>query len=239
MQKDKLNKKVLVKSVSTEILICVIAAAVIGIGLVVGVIKGSDLLGKVMLTLLTLFIAGLFLLNSINAVTAGNKLGIAAAIMLVISALLVVVLIWGANLLGDFYDTYGRMTVLVAMVSILLDLIVGNYIVLGKRLIIIQILQYLSFAYVELVVSFMIFGNNALVSAALIPILISAIIVTFTLYIVLKVKQKNMAQAEVENRVNGNGDEFVTITKVEYEELKAAAEKLKELTANSDPSDAN
>lgn len=211
MQKGKISKKILVKSVSAEILVCVIAAAIIDIGMAVGVIKGSGLLGQVMLTLLTLFIAGLFLLNSINAVTAGNKLGILAAFMLVVSAALFVFLIWGADLLGDAYDAYSRVIVVVAMVSVLLNLIVGNYIVLGKRLIIIQILQYLSFAYVELVVSFMIFGNNALVSAALIPVLISAIIVTFTLYIVLKVKQKNMAQAEVENRVNADGDEFVTI----------------------------
>lgn len=222
-----IGKKKLFKIVSAEILICVISAALIGIGMLFGLIKGTDLIGNIMLTLLTLFIAGLFLLNSINAVTAGNKLGIAAAIMLIISALLCIVLVWAGALLGDFYNTYSKITVIVAMVSILLDLIVGNYILLGKSLLLIQVFQYLSFAYVELVISFVILGSNALIN--LWQVFVLAIIVALTLYIVLKVKEKNIAQKETENRINNNG-EFVTITKVEYEELKAAAARLKELT---------
>lgn len=230
-----IGKKKLVKIVSAEILVCVISAALIGIGMLFGLIKGTDLIGNIMLTLLTLFIAGLFLLNSINAVTAGNKLGIAAAIMLVISALLCIVLIWASTLLGDFYNTYGKITVIVAMVSILLDLIVGNYIILGKSLLLIQVFQYLSFAYVELVIAFVILGSNVLINVW--QLFVLAIIVALTLYIVLKVKEKNIAQKEIENIINVNGDEFVTITKVEYEELKAAAARLKELTEQENTSE--
>lgn len=227
-----IERKKLFKIVSAEILVCVISAALIGIGLLFGLFKGTDVIGQIMLTLLTLFIAGLFLLNSINAVTAGNKVGIAAAIMLVVSALLCIILIWAGGLLGDFYDTYARITVIVAMVSILLDLIVGNYIILGKSLLIVQIFQYLSFAYVELVIAFLILGSEALINVW--QIFVLAIIIALTLYIVLKVKEKNIAQKETENKVNANGEEMVTITKKEYEELKAAAEKLKELTENAE-----
>lgn|GEM_PF-2104963 len=227
-----IERKKLFKIVSAEILVCVISAALIGIGLLFGLFKGTDVIGQIMLTLLTLFIAGLFLLNSINAVTAGNKVGIAAAIMLVVSALLCIILIWAGGLLGDFYDTYARITVIVAMVSILLDLIVGNYIILGKSLLIVQIFQYLSFAYVELVIAFLILGSEALINVW--QIFVLAIIIALTLYIVLKVKEKNIAQKETETKVNANGEEMVTITKKEYEELKAAAEKLKELTENAE-----
>lgn len=227
-----IERKKLFKIVSAEILVCVISAALIGIGLLFGLFKGTDVIGQIMLTLLTLFIAGLFLLNSINAVTAGNKVGIAAAIMLVVSALLCIILIWAGDLLGDFYDTYARITVIVAMVSILLDLIVGNYIILGKSLLIVQIFQYLSFAYVELVIAFVILGSEALINVW--QIFVLAIIIALTLYIVLKVKEKNIAQKETETKVNANGEEMVTITKKEYEELKAAAEKLKELTENAE-----
>lgn len=227
-----IERKKLFKIVSAEILVCVISAALIGIGLLFGLFKGTDVIGQIMLTLLTLFIAGLFLLNSINAVTAGNKVGIAAAIMLVVSALLCIILIWAGDLLGDFYDTYARITVIVAMVSILLDLIVGNYIILGKSLLVVQIFQYLSFAYVELVIAFLILGSEALINVW--QIFVLAIIIALTLYIVLKVKEKNIAQKETETKVNANGEEMVTITKKEYEELKAAAEKLKELTENAE-----
>ena len=232
MSSSVIEKKKLFKIVSAEILVCVIAAALIGIGLLFKVIAGSELIGNIMLTLLTLFIAGLFLLNSINAVSAGNKVGIAAAIMLIISVLLCVVLIWAGSLLGDFVTTYSRITVIVAMISILLDLIVGNYIILGKSLVIVQIFQYLSFAYVELVIAFVILGSTALIE--LWQIFVTAIIVALTLYIVLKVKEKNIAQKAVETKSAGDyGEDYVTITKTEYENLKAEVERLRELTANA------
>ena len=231
MANEKVNKKVLVKSVSAVILVCVIAAAAIGLGLLFTLLEFSDLVANVLLSLLTVFIAGLFLLNSINAITAGNKVGIFAAFMIIISAILFLLLIWA----GDLGEIFNYIIVIVSMVSILLNLIVGHYIILRKSLLIVQILLYLNFAYVELVLAFVILGSSALIVYW--QIFVAAIIIALTLYIVLKVKEKNIAQKETETKVNGNGDEFVTITRTEYEELKAAAEKLKELTANSEISE--
>lgn len=231
MANEKVNKKVLVKSVSTVILVCVIAAAIIGLGLLFGLMKFSDPVANILLSLLTIFIAGLFLLNSINAITAGNKVGIFAAFMIVVSAILFLLLIWAGNL-GEIFN---YIIVIVSMVSILLNLIIGHYITLGKSLIAIQIFLYLSFAYVELVVAFAILGNSSLIEIW--QVFVTAIIVALTLYIVLKVKEKNIAQRETETKLNGNGDEFVTITKAEYEELRAAAEKLKELTGSAEVSE--
>ena len=224
----KLKRKNLVKIISTEILVCVIAAAVIGLGLLFKLFGYSGTLGNLLLSLLTLFIAGLFLLNSINAVTVGNKFGICAAFMVIFSAILFLILIWLGGILGDFYSVFSYIIVTVSMISILLNLIIGNYIVLKKQLLAVQIFLYLCFAYVELVVAFVIFGNSALIEYW--QIFVAAIIVALTLYIVLKVKEKNIAQRNVETNATQNGEEYVTITKAEYEELKAAAEKLKELT---------
>ena len=221
--------KKLVKIVSTMIVVCVIAAALIGVGLLFKIIQSSNTIGNIMLTFLTLFIAGLFLLNSIKAVTVGNKVGNVAAVMLMISAALFVVLIWFGGQLGDFGDAYGKITVIVAMISIMLDLIIGNYIILGKSLLFVQILQYVSFAYVELVVALAILGDPTLV--AYWQVLVLACIIALTLYIVLKVKEKNIAQEQVDHRPDG--DEYVTITKTEYENLKAEIARLRELTADS------
>lgn len=231
MANEKVNKKVLVKSVSTVILVCVVAAAIIGLGLLFGLIKSSDPLTNILLSLLTVFIAGLFLLNSINAITSGNKVGIFAAFMIVVSAILFLLLIW----VGNLGEVFNYIIVTVSMVSILLNLIIGHYIALGKSLIAVQIFLYLSFAYVELVVAFAILGNSSLIEIW--QVFVTAIIAALTLYIVLKVKEKNIAQKDTETKLHENGDEFVTITKKEYEELKAAAEKLKELTANSEISE--
>ena len=221
-----LEKRKLVKIISIEVLVCVIAAALIGIGLLFSILKISDALGKVLLSLLTLFIAGLFLLNSINAVSKGNKVGMFAAFMILLSAILFLILIWLGEFMGDFYTAYSYIIVIVSMLSILLDLIIGNYIVLGKSLLAVQIVFYLSIAYIELAVSFAILGNNAIIDVW--QIFVLAIILAITLYVVLKVKQKNIAQDTVNAESVSSDGEFVTITKTEYENLKAEIERLRE-----------
>ena len=226
MENININKNSLVKTVSGVIIACTVAAAVIGLGLLFQLIVYSDILGQVLLSLLTVFIAGLFLLNSINAITVGNKLGIFAAFMIVVSAILFLVLIWANQYLGSFGEVFSYIIVSVSMLSVLLNLIVSNYITLNKSLLAVQIILYICFAYVELAVSLAIFGNGVLTN--LWQILVTAIIVILTLFIVLKVKQKNIAHTAATNSIN-SGD-YITITKTEYENLKAEVERLRELT---------
>ena len=233
MDTEKISKKGFVRIISTVILTCVIASAVIGLGLLFRLLSLSDTLVSILLSLLTVFIAGLFLLNSINAVTAGNKFGIFVACMIIISAILFLLLIWMKNL-GVVFN---YVIVIVSMISILLNLITGHFIVLGKSLIAVQVFLYLSFAYVELVLSFLILGNAKLIEHW--QIFVAAIIIAITLYVFLKVKEKNIAQREVETKANIKADEYVTITKQEYEELKVAALRLKEITAKNDSGDFN
>ena len=232
MEDLKFDKQTLVQIVSTGILVCVGASALIGLGLLFGLIGSSDILGQVFLSLLTLFIAGLFLLNSINAVTQGNKVGIVAAFMIIVSAILFLALIWAGQYLGTFGAAFNYIIVIVSMLSILLDVIIGHYIVLRKRFLIVQIVMYVALAYVETVLAFAILGNGALI--AFWQVFVAAIIVALALYIVLKVKEKNLAQETVEQKVDAN-TEYVTITKQEYENLKAEVERLRELTAEKTP----
>lgn len=234
MDVSKIEKKALVKSVSTVILVCVIAAAAIGLLLLFEAISGSELLGNIMLSLLTVFIAGLFLLNSINAVTAGNKIGIFAAFMIIASAILFLILIWVSEYLGSFKDTFNYIIVIVSMLSVLLNVIIGHYIVLGTRLILVQIAMYLCFAYAQLVISFVILGNGALIEYW--QIFVAAIIVALALYFVLKVQGKNIAQTQREQAVANSG-EYITITKTEYENLKAEVERLREIVDKKQPID--
>lgn len=228
MEKVNIDKNTLVKTVSGIIVACVVSAAVIGLGLLFKIIGFSDILGQVLLSLLTIFIAGLFLLNSINAITVGNKVGLFAAFMIIVSALLFLVLIWANQYLGAFGEVFSYIIVSVSMLSVLLNLIVSNYIALGKSLLLLQIILYICFAYVELAVSLAIFENTVLVS--LWQIMVTAVIVILTLFVVLKVKQKNIAHASAGK--NADKGDYVTITKTEYENLKAEVARLRELTAN-------
>ena len=215
------------KAITIAIIACVVAAALIGIGLLFNIVKPTDTVGKIMLTLLTIFIAGLFLLNSVNALAAGNKVGIVSAFMLSISALLCIGLIWLKGVMGDFVGVYGKIVVIVAIASILLNLIIGNYVTFGKKLIVIQIIQYITFAYVELVLAFVILGNNTLINFW--HVFAICAIVTLTLYAVLTVKQKGVFQANGGASAVADGD-VVTISREEYERLKDAEKQLKEIS---------
>lgn len=214
------NRKQIFKIISTVILVCVIASALIGLSLLFKIIGGSTLLGKIMLTLLTTFIAGLFMLNSINALTSGNKLGLVAFALIAISALLFYILIWVGEYFGDFYKAFTYIVVIVSMASILLNLIIGNYISLKWRLLGVQIPFYVAFAYIQFAISCSIFGNSYFIGALLTP-LIAVIIVTFTLFLVLEVKKKNLAQTAAETA----DAELVKIPKAEYDALIAELEE--------------
>ncbi len=217
------DRKKLVKAVSTLIIVCVVIAAIIGLLLLFNMIEGSTLIGNIMLTLLTLFISGLFFLNSINAIVKGNKIGIAAAIAIMICAVLYILLIWIGDTITEAFTMYPHFVVILSMASIFLNLVISNYITMGKSLIALQIALYISFGYIETTIALAILGNSVLIDVW--QIFVAAIIVSVTLYVVLKVKQKNIAHAEPQARLGENG-EFVTITKEEYERLKAAEEKL-------------
>ena len=218
----KKDKKKLVKAISTGIITCVVIAAVIGLLLLFKIIEGSDLLGKIMLTLLTLFISGLFFLNSVNAIVKGNKLGLASAIAIMVCAILYILLIWAEDVLGQV-EVYTYFVVILSMLSIFMNLVISNYIVLGNNLIAIQVVLYIAFGYIETTLAFVILGNSVLIDIW--QVFVAAIIVAVTLYVILKVKQKNI-QNTAAISVSENG-EYVTITKEEYDRLKAAEERLK------------
>ncbi len=216
------DKRKLVKVVSAEILVCVILSAAIGLLLLFNLIKGSNIVGNLLLTLLTAFISGLFFLNSVNAIAKGNKVGTASAIAIFVCAVLYIVLIWLGDKLGSVYTPYIYTLVILSMVSIFMNLVISNYIALGSKLLLIQIFLYIFFAYIETTLAFTILGNLVLINFW--QIFLAAIIIAITLYVVLKVKQKNVLHDE--NIVKANGEEYVTITKTEYDRLKAAEERL-------------
>ena len=217
-----INRKTLLKTVSAFSLVSVIVAAIIGLLLLFSVFEYSDAVGKILLSALTIFIAGILGFNSINAITSGNKISVAAGILLVVSAVLFLVLIWLGDVLGGFYDVYIYIVVVVSMLSVLLNVIIANYVALGKSLIIAQIIFDICLAYILLTVSFVIFGSSALIQFW--QIFVADIIVVLALYGVLKIKGKNIAQKETEIKA---ADGYITIKKEEYEEMKAEIERLK------------
>ena len=218
------SKKTLVKTISIITLISVIVAALIGLGLLFSIISMSFWVGRILLSCLTLAVAGILAFNSIRAMTSGNKIGVIAGILIPVSAGLFLVLIWLVDVLGSFYQTFLYIVVIVSSISILLNVIISNVVSMGKSLILLQVIYYLLISYIILTLDFVIFGNLALIKLWM--VFGAVVIVAIALFAVFIVKKKNIFQNEAEQRV---AEGYVKITVEEYEGLKAEVARLKAL----------
>lgn len=210
------DKNKMKKIISTVTLVCIGLSALIGLVLLFKVIGYSKLVGNLLLSILTVFIVGICLINAIESIFRKNKFGIATAIMIIISALLVLVWIWlPTQTETAFADIYSKIVIIVSMISIMLNVIVGNSIISGKKLLFIQIICGVTLAYIEVVVSLAIFGNYFLIESW--QIFVACIIVFLTLFIMLRVKVKGDKKEVESDHLPKNK---IIITKEEYDSLK-------------------
>ena len=107
------------------------------------------------------------------------------------------------------------------MATLLFDLFIGNYIVMKNKYLILQIIDYVAFLYIEVAISMAILGNSALITAY-IPF-VAAIIVFLVLFAILRIKVR---EKRTENVVS---DGQVAVSKDEYEALKAENARLKKI----------
>ncbi|MDY6367175.1 MAG: hypothetical protein SPL13_01460 [Clostridia bacterium] len=223
------NKKTLVKTISIITLVSVIVAALIGLGLLFKIISVDFWIGRILLSCLTLAVAGILGFNSIRAITSGNKIGLIAGILIPVSAGLFLVLIWLVDVLGSFYQPFLYVVVIISSISILMNVIISNVMSMGKSLILLQVIYYLLISYIILTLDFVIFGNLVLINHWM--IFGAVVIVAIALFAIFLVKKKNIFQNEAEQRV---AEGYVKITVEEYEGLKAEVARLKALVGETD-----
>lgn len=172
---------------------CISAAAIIGLLFLFKVFKDSPesvikTIGYIALTILVIFCASLFILNAVDALEQRKVLGIVTLSLIGFSSLLFFILIWFQNVIELGFFQY--LIVIISMVSILLDLFVGNYIRLGKRLFILQIIFIVFFIYFEVALSMAILGNSVLIKEGLLTYFIADILVFITIEIILLILGK-------------------------------------------------
>lgn len=204
------------KLITITSLVCVGISALLGILLLIKLVPTNATIGKIYLTLLTIFISGIFLLNAIDALNRKNVFGYITAVLICLSAVLFLVCIWG-GITGFFL----KLTVWFAMASILLDMIVSNVLALGNAYLFLQIPEYLLLSYIEIAIGLLIStGSTALIDVwqvfAICIILFLALLITLNIL----VKSKRGKKTEEVKR------DTVTISREEYEGL---LNKIKEL----------
>lgn len=185
-----MEKSTIKKIISWVSIVCVILSATIGILLLLKVLKGSTFIGNTYLSLLTIFMAGLFVLNAIDVITEKKIIGYVTIGLIGLSALLILIYIWANKAFGDFGSVYLKITIWIAVVTILFDVIVSTVILLEKKLLYLQIPYYVTTAYLELALALLITGATDVLVVKQWQIFLIVGIIMLALLIVIKIKSK-------------------------------------------------
>ncbi len=220
-------------------IICLATAGLIGILFMINLKAEfinddfSAFLVNVLLTLLVVFSAGLFLLNAVEAISRKNPLGFVSAGLIGLASLMFLVFIWSDI---EKNTTYIHLTWVISAITILFNVIVGNAIVIGKKLLPLQIINYLTLFYVELALVLLLlelpifFENDMWLLFAIVAI------VWIVFSIILSIKKKSILRSKAKSTsVEAPAEtvqETVTITKSEYQALLDKIADLENQLAN-------
>lgn len=220
-------------------IVCLATAGLIGIMFLVNILADfigeglSSFLVKVLFTLLVVFSAGLFLLNAVEAISRKSIFGFISAGLIAVSSLMFLVFIWALWQKIDEGSAYLHATWIISAATILFNVIVGNVIGLGKKLLPLQIINYVTLFYVELVIVMLICGNSSLFEESRWLLFAIVAIVWIVFSIILSIKKKAIARAAVNGeKIQPQAADTVTLTRADYQALLDKIADLENQLAN-------
>ena len=221
-----MNTKLIKKWISIISIICISVSGILGILYATKILKDSIYLGNVFLTLLTFVVVGLLLLNCISMPKEKEKLGLGSMILIGASMLLTLFTIWVKPLRDS--KVFLNIVIWICAISIFINILVGNYLKLGKKLLVVQIISYVLLAFLE----FLLCGN--ILSYAFIEkisngVVIGVVIIAWlTLSIILFIKGKD-SNLKIENETSTQNlpEGMMLISKKEYEAMLQELENLR------------
>lgn len=223
-----MNEKLIKKWISIVSIVCISISGILGILYVAEVLKGSIYLGNVFLTLLTFVVAGLLLLNCVSMPKEKEKLGYTSMILIGASMVLTLITIWIQPLRTS--KVFLNIVIWICAISIFINIFIGDYLKLEKRLLIIQIISYVLLAYLEFMVCGAILNYGFMEKITNGIVIGAAVIAWLTLSVILFIKGKdsNLKNTEEIKQNNTNiPDDMILISKKEYEALLQELETLR------------
>jgi len=204
------------KKISLFTIVFVVLSAIIAILALFGAFKIKGAIADLLFTFLTLSVAGILTINSCTMLERKNKLAIISLSLISVSALLVIIALW-SNVASS--NIYMEITLSACILSVCFNLIVSNILKLQNRYLSLQISSYISFA----VTSFF------LITAAWGSDILGDNIKIFVLFIILSLLAMGVLTvlSKKQNDEIATSNEYVKISKKEYEELLAIKEKHK------------
>lgn len=170
----------------------------------------------ILITVATLTVVGYFSLSSYNMLSKNKVLSYVSFGLIALSALLVVISTW-----ADFSGSgmFFKVTVTIALISILFIFIVSTSLKLERRFVAVQIVCHVILAIFVLLSILLTFGVTVLNNTPFFVMLVLSIVAFITVSVL---SNKNTTADTV-------SDGYVKISKQEYDELLAKAKQLETL----------
>lgn len=157
-----------------------------------------------------------------------EKLGYTSMILIGASMVLTLITIWIQPLRTS--KVFLNIVIWICAISIFMNIFIGNYLKLEKRLLIIQIISYVLLAYLEFMVCGAILNYGFMEKITNGIVIGAAVIAWLTLSVILFIKGKdsNLKNTEEIKQNNTNiPDDMILISKKEYEALLQELETLR------------
>lgn len=227
-KEELMNEKLIKKWITIVSIVSISISGILGILYATKVLKDSVYLGNVFLTLLTFVVVGLLLLNCVSMPKDKEKMGFASMILIGASMLFTLITIWIGPLRSN--KVFLNIVIWICALSIFMNILIGNYLKLEKKLLIIQIISYVLLAYLEFILcgsileyAFIEKITNGIVTGAM-------VIAWLTLSIILFIKGKD---ANLKLKEEKEHSEYIVpegmmlISIKEYEEMTHELEELR------------
>ena len=206
------------KKISLATIVFVGISALIAILALFGAIKLEGFFFSLLFTFITLTVAGILTIGLCDMLERKNKMAIISTSLIALSSLLVVLCFW-TNL--DDTEGYMNLTLIISTLSVCFNLISSSILKLGKHYRPLQTFAYISYSATALYLILSFLGAIKLEDSHL-KIFILFIILSFVSLCLLAIFSKKQP-------AENTSDEYVKITKKEYNELIEKKEQLEKL----------
>ena len=203
------------------LLILTLGSLFAGVGILISSIFGNNIFTgtwlKVLLSLATIVVAGAFTFNALNFMRKNKIIAYITICLISVLTVLAFIIYWATF---ELPPTFTKIVEILAMTTVFFNIIVSNYLKLGKSNIILQFVTYFLIAVIDVILILEILSINVLVYIP--KTFVIACLVVFALLITLMVLGKKVPEeTKVNNKevLKDNDENFVKIKKVEYEAL--------------------
>lgn len=204
-----------------------IVTLVVAVGMLIGAIFGLKVfqgtLLKVLLTFSILCAGSTLYLNAVDIYSKKRILSIIDMALLGVLIILGLIIVWTGT---ELLSTFGKITAILSLATILFNIIISNYLKLGKSQKVLQIITYVLIIVLDILLTLIICGVKLFELGWFWKVFAVICLVTFILLVTLTILSKKVKPEQVISVKPKLKDGYIEVEKVVYDALIAKVEKL-------------